>query len=83
MKTLASVLTLFAILLGSGVAMADHPCKKDFDKYCAGKVVCGKCACHACLNEHMADLDKKCAKAMEKWDEKEEAKLSKAALPKK
>ena len=49
-----------------------HPCKGAFDKFCAGKVVCGKGACHDCLNEHMSDLDRACSKAMQKWDEKQE-----------
>jgi hypothetical protein len=53
---------------------AGHPCHGAFDKFCAGKVVCGKGACHDCLNAHMADLDKACSKAMEKWDEKQEQK---------
>jgi hypothetical protein len=62
------------------VTIGAHPCKPDFDKFCAGKVVCGKGACHACLNAHMADLGKECAALMSKWDEKEEDKLSKEVL---
>jgi|HubBroStandDraft_4_1064222.scaffolds.fasta_scaffold267605_3 hypothetical protein len=46
-----------------------HPCRADFDKFCAGKVVCGKGACHDCLNQHMAQLTRACAAAMERWDQ--------------
>ena len=84
MKNLfAFVAAIFVTAAGSGAARADHACKADFDKFCAGKVVCGKGACHACLNEHMANLHPACQKAMAKWDEKEETKLSEEALQKK
>jgi hypothetical protein len=84
MKTLSAfwAAAAFALLLSAGAANAAHPCKPDFDKFCAGKVVCGKGACHDCLNAHMAKLDKACAKTMEHWDEKEENKLSKEVLGK-
>jgi len=42
LKTRYSVHTALAIVAGSVAAMAGHRCKADFDKYCAGKVVCGK-----------------------------------------
>jgi len=69
---LARLLAAALFLLFAGPALAGHPCKQDFDRYCAGKVVCGKGACHDCLNEHMDRLDKACAKALEHWDEKQE-----------
>jgi len=74
-------LIVIALLLASGAPQAlaagrtdqpPRPCKADFDKFCAGKVVCGKGACHDCLNAHMADLHRACSKAMGKWDEKQE-----------
>ena len=67
----AAVLLLFA-----GPALAGHPCKRDFDKFCAGKVVCGKGACHDCLNMHRDRLDKACAAALERWDDRQESRLS-------
>jgi hypothetical protein len=73
----------FAILLSSGAANADHPCKADFNKFCAGKVVCGKGACHDCLNAHMDKLEKACGQTVKKWDEKEEEKLCAEVMNKK
>ena len=64
------------LLLSAGPALAGHPCKHDFDKFCAGKVVCGKGACHNCLNAHRDRLDKKCTAVLDHWDEKEETRLS-------
>jgi len=54
---------------------AGQPCHGDFNKFCAGKVVCGKGACHDCLNAHMTDLDKACSRAMAHWDKKQEGRL--------
>jgi hypothetical protein len=84
MKTLYGlcVAASFAILLSASAARAEHACKQAFDKFCAGKVVCGKGACHACLNAHLKELGPKCSDAMTKWDEKEEEKLSKEVQPK-
>lgn len=84
MKTLSGlcVAAAFAILSSAGAARAEHACKRAFDQFCAGKVVCGKGACHACLNAHAKELGPKCSEVMVKWDEKEEEKLSKEALPK-
>lgn len=64
------------LLVSAGPALAGHPCKQDFDKFCAGKVVCGKGACHDCLNAHMDKLDKACSAALGHWDEKQEDRLS-------
>jgi hypothetical protein len=72
----ARLLIAAVLFLSAGPAFAGHPCQGDFDKYCAGKVVCGKGACHDCLNAHMSELDKACSKALEHWDEKQEQGLS-------
>jgi hypothetical protein len=83
MKSLYSVLVVCSLLVASAAsagAKLDHPCKSDFFKFCAGKVVCGKGACHACLNDHRDKLDPKCEALMDKWDEKEETRLSNAVL---
>ena len=92
MKTFAAVALAVGVLISASaessapaatsstarpVSRTVHPCKADFDKFCAGKVVCGKGACHDCLNAHMDRLDKACAKALEKWDEKQEEAVGK------
>ena len=64
----------FALVLSAGAAEAKHhPCRGDRMKFCKD-VKPGEGRVKACLNDHKADLSKKCSKAVDKYDEMQEEK---------